>query len=170
MSPSPLRPLLKKSSLAPLLISKFVKTPVGVHSDTPALVRSGWSHFFRLRLCTCSKILGSDSCSDSSCNHRSNRNLPMWPHRLLLLPKLKSDSRSGSGFSQIFDFGLGSGSERKTQNPSGVDSENPDPVPTLAPVHHWTLPCKGVHGLDLGFFGSRPRLLPTEPGVRFSFL
>jgi len=35
-----------------------------------------------------------------------------------LLPKLKSDFGSGSGFSQIFD----SGSERKTQNPAGVDS------------------------------------------------
>jgi len=33
------------------------------------------------------------------------------------------------GFSQIFD----SGSERKTQNPAGVDSGNPDPVPPLLP-------------------------------------
>jgi len=68
----------------------------------------------------------SHSCSDSGYNHRSNRNLPMfllekWPHRLLLLPKLKSDSRSWSGFSQIFDSRCGSGSERKTQNPARVD-------------------------------------------------
>jgi len=48
-----------------------------------------------------------------------------WPHWLLLLPKLKSDS--GSGFSQIFD----SGPERKTKNPAGVDSDTPDPDPLL---------------------------------------
>jgi len=34
-----------------------------------------------------------------------------------------------SGFSQIFDSG--SGSERKTQDPAGVYSGNPDPVPNL---------------------------------------
>ena len=33
-----LRPFLKKSTPAPLLFSKFVKTPAGVHSDTPAPV------------------------------------------------------------------------------------------------------------------------------------
>ena len=54
-----------------------------------------------------------------------------WPHRLLLLPKWKSDSGSGTGFSQIFDSGSGSGSERKRQNPAGVDSGNPDPAPPL---------------------------------------
>jgi len=43
----------------------------------------------------------------------------------------KSDSDSGSGFPQIFDSGSGSGSERKKQNPAGVDSGNPDPVPLL---------------------------------------
>jgi len=48
-----------------------------------------------------------------------------WLHRLLLLSKLKSDAGSGSGFSKIFD----SGSERKTQNPAGVDSGNSDLVP-----------------------------------------
>jgi len=41
------------------------------------------------------------------------------PHRLLLL-KMKSDSESRSGVSQIFNFGAGSG--RKTQDPAGVDS------------------------------------------------
>jgi len=51
------------------------------------------------------------------------------PHTLLLLPKWKSDAGSGSGFSQIFDSG--SGSKRKTQNPTGVDSGNPDPAPPL---------------------------------------
>jgi len=80
------------------------------------------------------KVWESDSCSDSGYNHRANRNLSMllpkkWPHRLLLLPKWKSDS--GSAFLQIFDSGSGSGSERKTQNPAGVDSGNPDPVPPL---------------------------------------
>jgi len=78
------------------------------------------------------QISESDSCSDSGYNHWSNRNLPMFllqkrPHRLLLLPKFKSDS--GSVFSWNFDSG--SGSERKTQNPAGVHSGNPDPVPTL---------------------------------------
>jgi len=77
------------------------------------------------RLRSCSKFLNPGLAifqiweSDSGYNHHSNRNLPMfllkkWPHRLL--PKWKSDS--GSGFSQISD----SGSERKTQNPAGVDS------------------------------------------------
>jgi len=78
----------------------------------------------------------SFSCSDFGYNHRSNRNLPMflpkkWPDRLLLLPKLKSDSGSRSGFSQIFDSESQSGSERKTQNPAGVDSGTPDPVQPL---------------------------------------
>jgi len=44
--------------------------------------------------------------------------------RLLLLLKMKSDS--GSGFSQIFDLGSGAGSERKTQDPAGIDSGTPD--------------------------------------------
>jgi len=62
------------------------------------------------------QIWDSYSCSDSGYNHRSNRNLPMflpkkWPHGRLLLPKWKSESGSGSAFSQIFDSG--SGSERK---------------------------------------------------------
>ena len=48
--------------------------------------------------------------------------LKKWPHRLLLLPKFKSDSGSGSGFSQIFD----SGSGEKSQNPGGIDSGIPD--------------------------------------------
>jgi len=48
---------------------------------------------------------------------------------LLLLSKMSSSSWSVSGFSQIFDSG--SGSERKTQNPAGVGSGNPDPWPAL---------------------------------------
>jgi len=79
-------------------------------------------------------ILESESCSESDYNHRSNRNLPRFllkicPHRLLLLPRLKSDSGPGPFFSKIFDSL--SGSERKTQNPAGVDSGTPDPVPPL---------------------------------------
>ena len=35
-------------------------------------------------------------------------------------------------FFQIFDSGSGSESEGKTQNPPGVDSGYPDPVPPLA--------------------------------------
>ena len=68
------------------------------------------------------QIWESGSCSDSG-YHRSNRHLPMFlhekrSHRLLLLPELKSGSGSGFILSQIFD----SWSERKTQNPAGVDS------------------------------------------------
>ena len=33
-----LRPFLNRTTPAPLLFSKIVKTPVGVHSDTPAPV------------------------------------------------------------------------------------------------------------------------------------
>ena len=56
------------------------------------------------------QIRESDSCSDSG-YHRPNGNLPVfllekWPRRLLLLPNLKSYSVS----------------ERKKQNPAGVDS------------------------------------------------
>jgi len=76
--------------------------------------KSGRSHFFRLRLRSCSKKFESRSgfgnfqISESG-YHRSNRNLSMfflkkWPHRLLLLPKLKSDSGSGSVFLQNFDI------------------------------------------------------------------
>jgi len=39
---------------------------------------------------------------------------------------------------QIFDSDSGSGSERKTQNPAGVDSGNPDPVPLLVRTCTWT--------------------------------
>ena len=116
--------------------------------------RGGRSHFFRLRLCSCSNIFESGSGSWSGnfsnlmirllfrlrYNHRSNYNLPMfllkkWPHRLLLLPKLKNDSRSG--FSQIFDSG--SGSERKTQNPAGVNSGS-GPTSGAKPRTRYTWP------------------------------
>jgi len=53
------------------------------------------------------------------------------PRRLLPLPKLKSESESGPGFSQIFESGSGSGFERKAQNPAGVDSATPVPWPPL---------------------------------------
>jgi len=114
---------------------------------THVSTRGGQSHFFRLRLRSCLKIPDpgptifqiweSYSCSDSSYIHRSNRNLPMFllkelPHRFLLLPKLKSDS--GSGFSQIFDSGSGSGFKRKTEDRAGVDSGTLYPVPLLS----WT--------------------------------
>jgi len=38
---------------------------------------------------------------------------------------------SGSGFSQVFDSGSGSGSEWKTQHPAEVDSDTPDSWPAL---------------------------------------
>ena len=91
--------------------------------------RGSRSHFFRLRLHSCPKFFNPvifqiwefASCSDLGYNHRSNRNLTMfllkkWPHRLLLLPKFKSDCGFGSRFSQIFDSGSGSGSERRAVN------------------------------------------------------
>jgi len=55
-------------------------------------------------------------------HHRSNRILAMfllkkWPPRLLLLPKLKSDTGSGPGFHKLWvRF------RKKTKNPAGVDS------------------------------------------------
>jgi len=75
------------------------------------------------------QILKSDSCSDSACNHPSNRNLPMfllkkWPQRLLQLPKMKNYSVSASGFSQIKK-------KKKTQYPAGADSGTPDPKPLV---------------------------------------
>ena len=73
--------------------------------------------------------------------------LKKWRHRLLLLLKLKSDSGSGSVFFQIFD----SGSEEKTQNPTGDESGYPDPVPPLP----WTRRAAGLSiGLDLNCTGS----------------
>jgi len=73
-----------------------------------------WSHFFRLRLRSCSKLFEPDpeifqiwkpdSCSDSG-YHRSNWQFSqIFTYEITntLLSKLKSDSTSGSGFSQIF--------------------------------------------------------------------
>ena len=98
----------------------FLKFPVSVPDPAPEILQ----------------IWESDSRLDSGCNHRSNHNLPMflpkkWPQRLLLLPKWKNNTGSGSGFSQSFYTGSWSGSERKTQNSDGVDSGTPDPVPSL---------------------------------------
>jgi len=97
------------------------------HFQTPTslLFQNFWIRVRNLRPAIF-QIWESDSCSKSSCNHRSNPTLSIfllkkWPHTHLLLPKLKSDGRSWSGFSQIFD----SGSERNTQKPAGVDSGNP---------------------------------------------
>jgi len=112
------------------------------HCLPPEVSRFGRSDFFTLRLYSCYKIFlsgsgsvflhiwESDSFSDSNYHHWSSRNLPMfllekWSHRLLPLPKLKSGS--GSVFLQMFDSGSGTGSERKTKNPAGVDFSTPDP-------------------------------------------
>ena len=46
-------------------------------------------------------------------------------------PEIKSDSGRGPVFPKILTFVYGSGSERKTQNPAGVDSGNPDSVSPL---------------------------------------
>ena len=67
--------------------------------------RGGRSHIFRLRLCSCPKFLirfqnfriwESDSCTDSD-YHRSLREFAhffhnKWPSKLLLLPKLISET------------------------------------------------------------------------------
>jgi len=83
-------------------------------------------------------IWESDSFSNSA-NHQCNRNsaafvLKQWHLKnlrgLLLLLKMKSDSRSGSAFQKTFHSGTGSGSD-KMQNPSGVDHSTPDPWPRL---------------------------------------
>jgi len=103
-----------------VLAVTMLMTPVIHYSSYLLRTRGGRSHFFRLRRRSCSKIFESgpdlailriwesDSCSDSGHNRWYNRNLPMfllkkWQHRLLLLPKWKSDP--GSGFSQIFYSG-----------------------------------------------------------------
>ena len=89
------------------------------------------------------QICESDSCSNSSCNHRSNRILPMfllkkWQHRLLLLPKLKVTPDTGPVFPKLLTPG-----PKKTQNPTGVDSGTPDPVPPLSSgswfIAFWTV-------------------------------
>ena len=64
------------------------------------------------------QIWESDPCSDSGYNHRPNRKFPMfllktWPHRLLLLHKLKNDSRPGSVVSQILTPGPDPGPKEK---------------------------------------------------------
>ena len=67
------------------------------------------------------QIWESDSCSDSG-YRRCDRNsatflLKEWhlqrPGTLLLVPKIKNESWSGIGFSQIFDSFSGSGSEKE---------------------------------------------------------
>jgi len=90
--------------------------------------RGGRSHFFRLRLRSCSKFLNpgpailqiweSDSCSDSGYNRQSNCNLPMflpkkWLHRLLLLPKWKSDSGPAPFFHKFLTPGPDLGPREK---------------------------------------------------------
>jgi len=88
-------------------------------TPTSLLFKNFWIRVrIRIRIRLFFKFYESDSYSDSGNNHRSNRNLLMfllkkWPHRLLLLPKLKSDSGSGFDFSQIFDSPTRSGPKEK---------------------------------------------------------
>ena len=95
--------------------------------------------------------------------------------RLLLLLKMKSDS--GSGFLQIFDLGSGAGSERKTQDPAGIDSGTPDPQPPFVidssgPLKNWVIgfvfsvTARSASALAVAFF----RLLETLSQVRFDIL
>jgi len=88
------------------------------------------------------QIWESDSCSDSGYNHRSKRNLPMflpekWPQQTPATAEMGKWLRLRIRFFTNFWLRCGSGSERKTQNPAGVDSGNPDPVPPLTTIH-WT--------------------------------
>jgi len=101
--------------------------------------------------------------------------LKKWPHRPLLLAKLKSDSGSGSGFSQIFD----SGSKRKTQNSAGVDSGNPDPVPPLVIIYwtakmamavFWFLSRNTAEEIINFLLGSEQRLVQNRTGSDWSQL
>ena len=92
--------------------------------------------------------------------------LKKWSHRLLPLSKWKSDSRSG--FSQNFDSGSGSGSERKTQNPAEVDSGNPDPVPPLIRTgSDWIRTVAEVAGVTFSDSNSAPvpKLLNPNPEI-----
>jgi len=88
------------------------------------------------------QIWESDSCSDSGYNNRCKPFTQFThvlrkklPYTLLLLPKLKSTTGSRFGFSQIFD--PDSGSERKRQNPAGVDCGTPEPVLPLLVLYVW---------------------------------
>ena len=71
--------------------------------------------------------------SDSRCNHRSSRNLPMfflkkWPFRLLLLLKLKSDPDPGLAFPKFLTPGPHPGAKEKRRI---LPELTPDPVPPL---------------------------------------
>ena len=78
------------------------------------------------------QIWKSDYCTDSGYNHPSNRKFAhVFPNEMTTqtpaTAEIEKWLRIRVRFSQIFDFG----SEKKTQNPAGVDSGTPDPVPTL---------------------------------------
>jgi len=107
----------------------------------------GRSYFFRLRLCSCSKILESgsgifliwesDSCLDSG-YHGSNLNFPMLLHKEMTTqtPVTTEIERWLQIWVRFFtNFWLGS--ERKTQNPAGVDSAAPDPWLPLILLSSW---------------------------------
>jgi len=89
-----------------------------------------------------------------------------WPSRLLLLPKLRSDSGSGWGSSQNFDSGCGSGS-KKIQNPAGVDSGTPDPWPPLRYIYRPTQTCSGNIQFRFGWPRCDPFLTLRHPCVVF---
>ena len=105
------------------------------------------SHVFSLRVCSCSKMFefwsGSGNFSNLRIRLPFRLRLPpiqpkfamfllkKRPRRLLLLLTLNRDSGSGSVFSHIFE----SGSKRKIQNPTGVDSGTADPWQSLVATH-----------------------------------
>jgi len=71
-------------------------------------------------------------------------------------------------FSQIFDSGSGSGSERKMQNPAGFDSGTSDLVPPLVDIYHKSLTLGGStdHFTTIDGFRSvvyRIRILESNP-------
>ena len=107
----------------------------------------------RIRISFLKNRIGSDSKNPLS-DH-------LW-HILLLLPKLKSDSGSRSGISQIFD--CETGSEQKTQITAGVDSGTPDLLPPL----RWTWICLDLNPADfqlLDGFGFKYSALPLSSEI-----
>jgi len=91
------------------------------------------------------QICQPDCCSNSE-NHLCNNyhifpkpffSFFLRPRRLLILPKIKSDSGSWSDFSNMFDSDTGSG-PKETQNPAIVDSGTSVPWPHLRTVRKHT--------------------------------
>jgi len=118
------------------------------------------------------QIWESDSCLESSYNHRSNRNLPtfllkQWPHRYCrnstATAEIEKWLRIRVRFFPNFWLRVLSGSDTKTQNPAGVDSCTPDPVPPLQNS-------RGEHGQDQHWISCRILAIFSEPDWIWIFI